>query len=144
MAMIELFRHPLLARLVRALGCIPVDRNKVDHTAAREAIRRLRAGHCVGIFPEAGIRLTEASVLGGQPNLRPGLETIAVLSQAVIVPVIIRNSRLPYDWKNWFRRPTLSVTFGHPFCLWRPKTDRDPAGLHAIVRDALLKTVALN
>ncbi|MCG3148371.1 MAG: 1-acyl-sn-glycerol-3-phosphate acyltransferase [Verrucomicrobiae bacterium] len=144
LTMVEIFRHPVLAKLARGIGCIPVDRAKVDHSAAREAIRRLRAGHCIGIFPEGGIRLTNESVLGGRPILRTGLETIAVLGQAVVLPVIVRDTRKPYRWQNWFCRPTMSVTFGQPFCLWRPAHQRDDAALHAVVRDELLKTVALD
>jgi 1-acyl-sn-glycerol-3-phosphate acyltransferase len=144
MTMVELFRNPIVAWLIKSVGCIPVDRNKVDHSAAREAIRRLRAGHCIGIFPEGGIRLGADSVLGGNPSLRPGLETIALLSQAAILPVIIRDSRKPYEWRNWFRRPALSVTFGCPFCLWQPPSGHDRTALQQLVREELLKTVALN
>jgi 1-acyl-sn-glycerol-3-phosphate acyltransferase len=138
MAMVELFRNSIMAKLLRAVGTFPVDRTRVDQRAAREAIRRLRAGGCIAIFPEAGIRLTEKSVLGGDPVLKPGGETIAMLSNAAVLPVIIRDSRKPYNWRNWLRRETMSVTFGHPFCIRR--SDSDPAML---VREQLLKTVEL-
>ena len=140
---VELFRHPILARLVRAVGSFPVDRSRVDHTAAREAIRRLRAGRCVSIFPEGGIRLNERSVLGGDPQFRPGVETIALLGGATVMPVIVRGSRKPYDWRNWFRCETMSVTFGHPFCLWKPPRTSTKDGYLQVVRDQLLKTVEL-
>src|SRR5262245_12234883 len=104
MAMVELFRHPLLAQLVRAVGSFPVDRSRVDHTAVREAVRRLRDGRCIGIFPEGGIRLTERSVLGGDPHIKPGIETLALLGHAPILPVVIRDSRKPYAWRNWWVR----------------------------------------
>lgn len=143
MAMAELFRRPLLAWLIRAVGTFPVDRSRVDHTAVREAIRRLRDNHCVTVFPEGGIRSGEKSVLGGQPNIRSGVETLALLGGAVVMPVIIRDSRKPYVWRNWFRRETISVTFGHPFCLWKSahSSRRDYLQL---VREQLLKTVELS
>jgi 1-acyl-sn-glycerol-3-phosphate acyltransferase len=143
MAMVELFRHPVLARLVRAVGSFPVDRSRVDHSAAREAIRRLRAGRCISVFPEGGIRAGEQSVLGGNPQFRPGVETIAFLGGAAILPVIVRGSRKPYEWRNWFRRETMSVTFGQPFCLWKPPHASTRQGYLEIVRDQLLKTVEL-
>ena len=90
-----MFRKPWLARLLRATGCFPVDRSRVDHGAVREAIRRLRAGRCVVIFPEAGIRLTEQSVLGGDPVFKPGAGSIALLGEAPILPVIVRDTRKP-------------------------------------------------
>jgi 1-acyl-sn-glycerol-3-phosphate acyltransferase len=144
MTMVELFRNPVLARLVRAVGCFPVDRAKVDHTAAREAVRRLRRGRCIAIFPEGGIRLTQKSVLGGDPELRPGAETIAALGGAAILPVVIRGSRKPYVWRNWLRRETMRVTFGQPFCLWKPKAHGAKPDFAAVVRAELLKTVELD
>jgi 1-acyl-sn-glycerol-3-phosphate acyltransferase len=146
MAMAELFRKPLLAGLMRGLCAFPVDRTRVDHGAVREAVRRLRAGHCVAIFPEGGIRLTEQSILGGKPVFKPGAGSIAVLGQAAIQPVIIRNSRAPYEWRNWFHRARMSVTFGQPFSLWLP--DQMPAEerrrlARETLREQLLKTVEL-
>ena len=154
MTMTEMFRKPWMARLLRAIGCFPVDRSRVDQRAAREAIRRLRAGHCIAIFPEGGIRLTAKSVLGGDPDMKPGAGAIALLSQAAILPVVVRDTRKPYAPRNWlpfhrgrFRRETLGITFGQPFCLWNP---RGLAGgerrqrAEAVVRQQLLKTVELN
>jgi len=142
MAMAELFRRPFLAGLVRAVGTFPVDRSRVDHTATREAIRRLRNGRCVAVFPEGGIRVGEQSILGGQPVVRPGAETLALLGGAVVMPAIIRDSRKPYTWRNWLRRETISVTFGQPFCLWKAAHSSRTDYLH-LVRDQLLKTVEL-
>jgi len=144
MAMVELFRNPLLRILMRGVCTFPVDRSRVDHVAAREAIRRLRAGRCVCIFPEGGIRLTERSVLSGDPILRPGAETLAMLSSATVLPVIIRDSRKPYDWRNWLRRGAMRVTFGYPFCLWRPQHHASKDDHQQVIREQLLKTVELN
>jgi len=146
MAMTELFRNPVIGFFLRALNAFPIDRSRVDHGAAREAVRRLRAGRCVAIFPEGGIRLDRQSVLGGDPVFKPGAGCMAVLGQAAIQPVIIRNSRKPYDWRNWFCRARLSVTFGQPFTLWLP--DNLPAEerrrlARETLRGQLLKTVEL-
>jgi 1-acyl-sn-glycerol-3-phosphate acyltransferase len=139
MAMVELFRHPIMTKLLRAVGTFPVDRARVDHRAAREAIRRLRAGGCIAIFPEGGIRITEKSVLGGDPVLKPGAETLAMLSNAAVLPVIIRGSRKPYNWRNWLKRETIGLSFGYPFCILKLATE--PATL---IREQLLKTVELD
>jgi 1-acyl-sn-glycerol-3-phosphate acyltransferase len=146
MAMAEMFRKPWMAKLLRIIGCFPVDRNRADHGAAREAIRRLRHNKCVAIFPEAGIRLGEKSVLGGDPVFKPGAGSIALLGSAAILPVIVRDTRKPYDWKNWLRRETMSVTFGHPFSLWVPASldgEQRRAVARAVLREQLLKTVEL-
>jgi 1-acyl-sn-glycerol-3-phosphate acyltransferase len=136
-----------MARILRTVGCFPVDRSRADSGSAREAVRRLRAGHCVVIFPEAGIRLGEKSVLGGDPAFKPGAGLIAELSHATILPVIVRDTRQPYNWRNWLRRARLSVTFGHPFCLWQPghlTVHERRTIARTTLRDALLKTVQLD
>ena len=154
MAMAELFHHPVPAFIARAIGAFPVERTRPDQSAVREAVRRLRAGHCLGIFPEAGIRLTEKSVLGGDPEFRPGAGMIALLGKAAVLPVIVRDTRKPYQWRHWlpfgpgrWGRATMRVTFGQPFSLWIP----EHMGLHErrrlareLVREQLLKTVALD
>jgi 1-acyl-sn-glycerol-3-phosphate acyltransferase len=146
MAMTELFRNPVSAALMRALGAFPVDRAKPDPRAVREAVRRLRAGHCVGIFPEGGIREGAQSVLGGEPVFRPGAGMIALLGEVPILPVIVRHTRAPYRWQNWLRRAPMSVTFGAPFSLWVP----GHVPLHQrrqlareVLRSALLSTAKL-
>jgi 1-acyl-sn-glycerol-3-phosphate acyltransferase len=154
MAMAELFRHPVLAFFSRAIGAFPVERTRPDQSAVREAVRRLRAGNCVGIFPEAGIRRTEKSVLAGHAQFSMGASMIALHGQAPILPVIVRDTRMPYDWRNWLpfgrgrhSRVTMRVTFGQPFCLWIPPhlSLRERRRLaHELVRDQLLKTVALD
>jgi 1-acyl-sn-glycerol-3-phosphate acyltransferase len=147
MALVELFRLPVLGALTRAVGAFPVDRSRVDHAAAREAVRRLRAGRCVAIFPEGGIRLGPDSVLGGNPRFRPGAGTIGMLGGAAILPVVIRDARKTYAWRNWLRRETLSIRFGRPFCLWAPADlpgQQRRARARETLRDALLKTVELD
>jgi 1-acyl-sn-glycerol-3-phosphate acyltransferase len=147
MAMAELFRNPLLARVFRLIGAFPVDRSRQDPAAAREAVRRLRAGRCVAIFPEGGVRLGSDSVLGGNPSFRPGAAALALMAEVAILPVIVRGTRTPYRWTNWFRRPGLSITFGCPFCLWTPTelaVSERRQRTRETLRERLLKTVELD
>ena len=153
MTMAEMFRKPWLARLLRTIGCFPVDRSRVDQRAVREAIRRLRAGRCVVIFPEGGIRLTHQSVLGGDPDIKPGAGAIGLLAHATILPVIVRDTRKPYKPRNWLPfhqgrlgRETISITFGQPFRLWNPRdlpAEQRRERAESLVREQLLKTVEL-
>ena len=46
-----------LGWIVRTMRSILVERNGQDMGPVREAIRRLKAGHLVGIFPEGGINM---------------------------------------------------------------------------------------
>ena len=154
MTMAEMFRKPWLAKLLHTIGCFPVDRSRADSGAAREAIRRLRAGHCVAIFPEAGIRLAEKSVLGGDPEFKPGAGSIALLGEASILPTIVRDTRMPYAARNWlpfhqgrFLRAAMCVTIGYPFCLWNPadiQSEERRRRSRETLREQLLKTVELS
>jgi 1-acyl-sn-glycerol-3-phosphate acyltransferase len=154
MTMAEMFRKPWMARLIRTIGCFPVDRSRVDHGAVREAVRRLRAGRCLAIFPEGGIRLTEQSVLGGDPEFKPGAGSIALLGHAAVLPAIVRDTRKPYVGRNWLpirrgrlQRETISITFGCPFCLWNPDNIAANERRHRadeVLREQLLKTVELD
>ena len=153
MTMAEMFRKPWAAKLLRTAGCFPVERSRADQGAAREAIRRLRAGRCVVIFPEAGIRLTEQSVLGGDPVFKPGAGAIALLGKAAILPIIVRDTRKPYVPRNWlpihrgrFARETMSLMFGYPFCVWNPEeipAEERRRRTRETLREQLLKTVEL-
>ena len=52
MAKAELFRVPVLGRLVRWLGAYPVSRGKGDVGAIKHAIRLLENGTSIGLFPQ--------------------------------------------------------------------------------------------
>jgi 1-acyl-sn-glycerol-3-phosphate acyltransferase len=117
MTLAELFRKPWSARFFRALGSFPVDRSKPDARAAREAVRRIKAGGCVVIFPEGGIRKGEKSILEGSEELKEGAALVALMAEAPIQPVIIEGARQLYEKKNWLRRPKIRIIFGAPFSL---------------------------
>jgi len=91
LAMVEIFHKPVLGGFARALGAFPVDRSRVDQQAARETIRRLRAGRCVVIFPEGGSVSGRIPCSVEIPVFRPGAGAIASLGRAAILPVIVRT-----------------------------------------------------
>lgn len=126
MAMVELFRHPIWGPLARILRCIPVDRQAGDSRAVREAVRKLRAGECVIIFPEGGIRAGERSALHGSGVFKEGAAAIARIAQVPILPVVLGGTRAAYDWRNWFfRRPPMTIEFGEPFHLDKHATRKE-------------------
>src|ERR1051325_10472773 len=127
LAMRELFQHWLLGPLAHCLRCLPVDRQKGDARAVRNAVRHLRAGDCVVIFPEGGIRAGDRSALHGNGEFKEGAALIALLAHVPILPVVLQGTRAAYDWRNWFfRRPTITIQFGEPFQLEK-HTSREQA-----------------
>ena len=99
MGKMELFRNPLTGPLFRRLGGFPVRRGEVDRSALEEAVKRLREGRVVAIYPE-GTRSRDGI-------LRPGKAGIGMLvarSGARVVPAYIRGT------DRWRRFSSVTVT----------------------------------
>lgn len=115
MAMAELFQNRAFGFLLHLLGTFPVARGRPDRASLRTAVNRLRAGRVVGIFPEGGIRDSEASILrSGKP--RAGLSVVASMAGAPVIPVVIFGTDRLYNSRRWrrFRGTELWVGFGEP------------------------------
>ena len=115
MAMAEFFPHPILGPILRAIECFPADRDRADLATIRTAVRRLKNGRIVGMFPEGGIRDGVKSVLQGAP-LRPGVSTLAHMAKVPILPCVILGSDRLYAKANWrpWRRTAVWIGFGQP------------------------------
>lgn len=84
MARDTLFLQPQFRRLISYLNAFPVRRGTADMAAMREAIRRLREGRAVVVFPE-GTRTRDGSI--GEFHL--GSMLLAKRAGVPIVPVVI-------------------------------------------------------
>lgn len=110
MARDTLFRNPLFSALIRSLYAFPVRRGKADMNAVKEAIRRLRQGRIVLMFPE-GTRTRDGSIL----PLQPGVVLIAQRAGVPILPAVIDGA-----FEAWPRRRLLPsphpirVIYGRP------------------------------
>src|SRR5437016_4425291 len=115
MTMAEFFRAPALGFLLRSIDAFPAERDHADLKTIRTAIKRLKHGRVVGIFPEGGIRDGTRSVLEGA-TLRPGAATLAQIAGVPILPCVIVGSDRLYSKKNWLplRRTLVWVAFGDP------------------------------
>ena len=67
--------------------CIPVNRHGRDMAAVKEAIRRLRAGCIVGIFPEGRLNTGE-----GLLDFNTGVAFLAMSTDAPVYPMFIKNA----------------------------------------------------
>lgn len=110
----EYFEIPLLGWLIRTMHSIAVDRDGQDMGPTREAIRRLRAGRLVGIFPEGGLNFgTDLR----EPN--PGVAYLALKGKVPVYPCYITgvvqvqgNMVAPFT-----RRCRVRVKWGEPIDL---------------------------
>ncbi|WP_028828321.1 lysophospholipid acyltransferase family protein [Proteocatella sphenisci] len=85
LAKAELFKTRFTKLLFESINCIKIDRNKTDITAIKNALRVLKAGGILGIFPE-GTRIKDGSE-GGQ--IKSGAVMIASKGKVDILPVAI-------------------------------------------------------
>ena len=84
MAKAELFRIPVLAGFIRRTHAFPVRRGSADRAALRHAVRLLRAGKVLLVFPE-GTRSPDGRIT----ELETGAAFIALSGQAQVVPMAI-------------------------------------------------------
>ena len=104
MAKEELFKNPIFGWVIRQFGTFPVKRGAVDRTAIRQAIREIKAGNPLGIFPE-GTRIKR----DGLGKFHSGMASLALMTGTPIVPVAVIGSRyLPH------RKGPLAVLIGKP------------------------------
>lgn len=112
MAKQEIFGWPVLGPMFRWAGVFPVRRFEADLVALRRAIRVLREGEVLGMFPE-GTR----SRNGGMGPGYPGTAIIALRSGAPVVPVAITGTEQIKGPLSLLRRPPLQMVIGKPFFL---------------------------
>ena len=106
MAKKELFERPFLRWLITKLGAFPVDRGHSDLNAVKTAIRAVRDGQSLLVFPE-GTRVAKE----GDAQPKGGVVMIAMRTGAPLVPVYVGTK------KKLFHRTR--VVIGEPY---EPKT----------------------
>jgi 1-acyl-sn-glycerol-3-phosphate acyltransferase len=131
----ELFEHKFLGWLIRKLNSIPVNRERFDKGTFSQAVKLLKSGKALLLFPE-GTRNLGSGFL----KLKPGIGMIALKSEVPIVPAIVENSQeLSF---NLFRRRKVMVKFGSPISWsWLKNVPADKEGYSKIC-DELLKRFA--
>ena len=103
----ELFKNPVMAAICRGLNVFPVKRGAADKTAMKTAMKILKSGKCLGIFPE-GTRSKTGKL--GKPEL--GVSVIAAMTKAPVIPAAICGTEKIFSAQKKF--PRLGVVFGEP------------------------------
>ena len=110
MARESLFERRLFRLLIESLNAFPVSRGSADLGAMHAAIRRLRNGHLVLLFPEA--TRTRDGEIG---TLHPGLALVAHRGGVPVIPVTIEGAfRVWPRGRKCFRPGRIRVMFGKP------------------------------
>ena len=109
MARESLFRFAPFRWLIRSLNAFPVRRASADLGAIREALRRLRAGAVVLVFPE-GTRTRDGSI----GRLQGGPVIMAARAGVPIVPMVIDGAFVAWPRSSPLPRPArIRVACGH-------------------------------
>lgn len=111
----------LFGILIRSLYAFPLERRRFSSQGVREAIRQLRKGKLLLVFPE-GTRTFNGQV----GDLKSGIIALAQRARVPIVPVLVdgafeawpRHSRFP---KRWY---PIRVNYGTPVII-DPKSSPD-------------------
>lgn len=132
----SLFRVPVLGPFLRATYVMPINRESAGTESIREAVRRMRHGFLVGIFPE-GTR-TADGLLG---EFKPGFVALVRRAGVPVYPVGIAGAfeALPRDAK-WLRPKPVRVVFGDPFA--EQELKGDPETLSALARGRIAACLA--
>jgi 1-acyl-sn-glycerol-3-phosphate acyltransferase len=106
LAKAQLWDSRLLAPILNGMGQVPIRRGEGDRGALDAAIEALRAGRCIGVFPE-GTRSK-----GRELRARSGIGHLAAaVPESTIVCVAVTGTT---DYARFPKRPQVGVRFFRP------------------------------
>jgi 1-acyl-sn-glycerol-3-phosphate acyltransferase len=109
----EYYENPVLNVFFRALESIPVARDGADMGPAREALKHLKDGKLVGVFPEGRLN-TGTDLLPANP----GIAWLALRARVPVYPAFIHNAPQGQSIGVPFYTPNrVRVQFGPPIDL---------------------------
>ncbi|MBR1581229.1 MAG: 1-acyl-sn-glycerol-3-phosphate acyltransferase [Selenomonadaceae bacterium] len=136
MAKEELFANKIFATAITNLGAFPVKRETADRNAIKRALALLKAGKCLGLFPE-GTR----SKTGELGKAEAGVGLIAAMSKAPVLPAAIIGTNKIFSSGKFF--PRLTVIYGRPIKF--EGSTKDKAALESFsqsIMDEIAKLIA--
>ncbi len=109
MAKRELFDVPILGLWMRAVGCIPVERDSRSFRPLKAAVQKLKDGGALGIFPEG-----RRSPDGRLQEPQAGIGLLALKAKAPIVPVYLSGTDTALaKGKNFITPYKVTARFGN-------------------------------
>lgn len=135
MAKSEVMRIPVLGWLLKKAGVFGVDRGKADVGAIKTAMKYLKSGEKVLLFPE-GTRVKRGTDKEGhEGEAKTGAAMLAMRTGVPLIPVYIPEK------KRWFRCTT--VVFGEPYYPETAETRATAEEYHAVAENLMERIQAL-
>jgi 1-acyl-sn-glycerol-3-phosphate acyltransferase len=137
--------HPAFRWFLTTCEVIPVNRGGIDTAATKLALRYVKQGGVIGMFPEGRINTTDKLFL----PIRPGAALVAIKTRAVVLPCYLHGS--PYRgtaWSPLFMPAKVTVRYAEPIDAAR-YADRIAAGedegevTRELLRDAIREIAQL-
>jgi 1-acyl-sn-glycerol-3-phosphate acyltransferase len=120
MAREGLFKIPLFGAFVRTFS-FPVRRGRPQPSTIKEAVKRLKRGELIVMFPEGG-----RSIDGRLLDAKRGVGVIAAISRMPVVPACIKGTENALPVSAKFLRPAkIKVKFGKPLVINKEETDKE-------------------
>jgi 1-acyl-sn-glycerol-3-phosphate acyltransferase len=118
----EYYEYPPLTPWCRLVNCIPVNRDGRDFTATRAALRALKEGRVLPIFPEGHIVPESGRRID---EMKPGTAYLALHSRVPVIPAYLCGTPETNDIVKSLVTPSRSrVVFGGPIDLSDIPADR--------------------
>ena len=106
----SLFRGRFSGWLYRKLNGFPIKKGARSRGGLAEAVRRLKQGRCVVMYPEGG-----RSISGGLQEPMPGIGMIVAMSGAKVIPVFLAGTDKVLPVGAWMIRiHPVTVFIGEP------------------------------
>lgn len=127
--------HGLLGQIFARCGAFPVTRDSADRASVKRAVRHLKDGEVVGIYPE-GTRRGRGNV---KISLHGGAALIARMGHAQMIPSTVVGVEKIKQPGKFPRFPKVIVRFGDPVSVesfdFLPKADRLEACSWYVMRE---------
>lgn len=108
MARDTLFSNPLFGRLLRGIAAVPISRERGDVGALKKGLAVLKAGDCLGMFPE-GTRSADGTI----QSPKSGVGFLVAKAGVPVVPAYIDGTYRAFSRHHkWIRPYKIRVTFG--------------------------------
>jgi 1-acyl-sn-glycerol-3-phosphate acyltransferase len=133
----ELFERPFFGWWLRSVQSFPISREIMDRQALRTALRFLKDGKIVLMFPE-GTRGDGRELLAP----RPGVGMLAYMSKAPVVPVYIKGTDKVYPkHARVFRFKPIKVYYGKPLYLESYYSSKKYRGIYMDISQEIMKGI---
>lgn len=108
MARHDLFKNKIFGRMISSVGAFPVKRDSADLSAIKEAIKRVKSGKVVGLFPQGSRKEIDS-----QDKPEAGIGFLAAKVDAPVIPAFINGTQRCLAKGAKFVRPgKITVSFG--------------------------------